>query len=230
MAKSRKKTVKKKVAGSSETAILDAFVELAQFKGVASVTLQDVAESAEVAFGTVRYHFSEAGLNLTQEALIHVIKKAYAFIDERLYASRTQPDFNPLHAYVRAMFEWAKSYRADGSLLVYYYYLCTTKTQVAIPNAVFLERARLRVESLVHESVGRALYAPVIEPVAVATKIHLQVLGACLIAGTLGTDEGYESQLKMCLELADQTVRASAVKPTPQSEMVTDRSSEWPED
>lgn len=212
MAKSQKKTSSSSTSISSETSILDAFVALAGRKGAADVTLQEVAEQAGVAFGTVRYHFNDADRDLTQEALSHVIRKAYIFIDERLFAGRSKTQFNPLCAYVDAMFDWAKTCRADGSMLVYYYYMCTTKVSVKVPIAVILERARLRIESLIHESIGRALYPPINDPSGVALKIHLQVLGGCLIAGTLGTAEAYDAHRKLCIELVNQTMHASAVK------------------
>lgn len=213
--KTRRKTKKssaEEASVSSETLILEAYLALAQQKGVAGLTLQEIADRAGVAFGTVRYHFNQEGRDITQEALLYLIKKAYIFIDEKLFTERGRDGFNPIHAYVRAMFEWVKSSRAEGSLLVYYYYLCTTQAKVAIPNSVFLERARLRIESLIHEAIGRKLYAPIESPADVALKIHLAVLGACIIAGTARVDAVYDEQMRLCLEIVESSLKA--VKPT----------------
>ena len=73
------------------------------------------------------------------------IKKAYSYIDDHLYQARKNKNFNPIMAYIEAMFKWVKEFPAEASLIIYYYYLCSTEVKVSIPNQIFLEKARLRI-------------------------------------------------------------------------------------
>lgn len=188
---------------SIQTGILEAYSRLQYEKGAAHVVLQDLAEHVGVAFGTVRYHFNQAGKDIAQEALIHVVQKAYVYIDNEIFKARSEKEFNPVLAYVRAMFSWIEQSKPDSSLLVYYYYLCTTQTTVSIPNEVFLEKARLRIEALVHEAVGRKIYKAPAEVSAVALQIHMTLLGACVIAATQQSQAQYKLQAKLCESVID---------------------------
>lgn len=197
----KKKTKNTVITAKNEsitTEILDAYSNLQHEKGAANVVLQDLAEHVGVAFGTVRYHFNQAGKDIAQEALIHVVKKAYVYIDNEIFKARSNKDFNPVLAYIRSMFSWIEQSEQDSSLLIYYYYLCTTKTIVAIPNEVFLEKARLRIEALVHEAVGRQIYKMPTDVSTVALQIHMTLLGACVIAATQRSKEQYQLQAKLC--------------------------------
>ncbi|GEM_PF-2372821 len=205
-----KKTTSKKPqpsAGSTETDILEAFTQLQYQKGAANIVLQDLAKEVGVAFGTIRYHFNQAGRDVSQEALVYVIKKAYVYIDDQLFKARNQESFNPVSAYIKAMFGWVQHYPADSSLLVYYYYLCTTQVNVNIPNKVFLEKARLRIEAYIHEAIGRKLYGPVDDVAAAALKIHMTVLGGCIAAGTQRSQEQFELQAALCLAVVEQILK-----------------------
>lgn len=193
--------------GSMDTDILEAFTRLQYQKGAAKIVLQDLAKEVGVAFGTIRYHFNQAGRDVSQEALVYVIKKAYIYIDDQLFKARSQETFNPVQAYIKAMFSWVQNYPADSSLLVYYYYLCSTQVSVSIPNQVFLEKARLRIEALVHEAVGRKLYPPPADVSKSALKIHTTVLGGCIAAGTQRSEEQYELQTTLCLAVIEQILK-----------------------
>lgn len=206
--KSKKsKFVTKPAPISVETEILEAFSRLQYEKGVCQVVLQDLAKEVGVAFGTVRYHFNQAGREIAEEALVHVIKKAYIYIDDRLFKARSEENFNPVQAYVDAMFNWVQQSTADSSLLAYYYYLCSTQVSVMIPNQVFLDKARLRIEALVHEAVGRKLYKSPADVSRVALQIHMTLLGSCMVAGTQRIDEQYELQRDLCWSVIEQLLR-----------------------
>ena len=194
---------------SVQTEILDAYSQLQYQKGAAQVVLQDLAQEVGVAFGTVRYHFNQAGRDVAQEALIHVVKKAYVYIDDEIFKARQAENFNPIHAYVKAMFGWVKQSAPDASLLVYYYYLCSTKAPVAIPNQLFLEKARLRIEALIHESMGRKIYPAPADVSQAALQIHMTLLGGCVVASTQRQDEQYDLQSSLCLSVIDLILRRS---------------------
>lgn len=213
MAKARtpKSSAKKPVSsiGSTETDILEAFIRLQYQKGAANIVLQDLAQEVGVAFGTIRYHFNQAGRDVSQEALVYVIKKAYVYIDDHLFKARSQESFNPVSAYVKAMFSWVQHYPADSSLLVYYYYLCATQVNVSISNQVFLEKARLRIEAYVHEAIGRKLYPPLSDVATSALKIHMTVLGGCIAASTQRSEGQYKLQTELCLAVIEQILKSS---------------------
>lgn len=198
-----------KAAVDVQTGILEAYSQLQYQKGAAQVVLQDLAEEVGVAFGTVRYHFNQAGRDVAQEALIHVVKKAYVYIDDQIFKARQEKDFNPIHAYVRAMFAWVKQSAPDSSLLVYYYYLCSTKAPVAIPNQLFLEKARLRIEAFIHEAVGRKIYAAPSDVAHVALQIHMTLLGGCVVASTQRMEDQYLLQSDLCLSVIDLILKKS---------------------
>jgi hypothetical protein len=192
---------------SIETEILEAYSQLQYQKGASNIVLQDLANEAGVAFGTVRYHFNQAGRDVAQEALIYVVKKAYVYIDDQLFKARSEENFNPVKAYVKSMFNWIQQSAPDSSLLIYFYYLCSTKVSLTIPNQVFLERARLRIEALVHEAVGRKLYQPPADVSQVALQIHMTLLGGCTVAGTQRSDEQYQLQRDLCQDVIEQILR-----------------------
>lgn len=188
---------------SVKTDILEAYSKLQYEKGASNVVLQDLAKEVGVAFGTVRYHFNQAGREVHQEALIHVVKKAYVYIDEHLFKARLKEDFNPVQAYVRSMFSWVQQSAPDSSLLAYYYYLCSTKAAVAITNQIFLERARLRIEALIHEAVGRKIYPAPVDVSRTALQVHMTLLGGCMVAGTQRDEKQYQMHMELCQGIID---------------------------
>lgn len=205
MAKNKSEKPQKETskAGSVETEILEAYSKLQFQKGASNVVLQDLAKEVGVAFGTVRYHFNQAGREVAQEALVYVVKKAYVYIDELLFKARLQEDFNPVQAYIRAMFSWVQQSAPDSSLLIYYYYLCSTNAPVAIPNQIFLERARLRIEALIHEAVGRKIYPAPKDVSLTALQVHMTLLGGCMVAGTQRDEKQYQTQMELCQNIVD---------------------------
>src|SRR5690606_15718362 len=107
---------------------------------------------------------------------------------------------NPVLTYIDVMFEWVRKFPAESSVIIYFYYLCSTQAAVAIPNRVFLEKARLRIEALLHESIGRGIYKPVDDPATLALQIHTLILGACMVIGTHKNNEEFNTQVKLCKE------------------------------
>lgn len=192
---------------SVEIQILDAYSQLQYKKGANSVVLQDLANEVGVAFGTVRYHFNENGKDIGQEALLHVLKKAYAYIDEELFKARPTKNFNPIKAYIRIMFNWVREFPAESSLIIHYYYLCSTQVEQIISNQTFLDRARLRIEALIHESIGRKIYTSLTDVPSLALQIHMVLLGACMVVGTQRNDKEFDLQVKLCQDVIDQILK-----------------------
>jgi hypothetical protein len=204
----KKKSLKKNAIPtksiSKEVEILEAYSRLQFKKGASKVVLQDLAEDVGVAFGTVRYHFNEAGRDVAEEALIHTIKKAYSYIDDHLYHARKTKSFNPVMAYVEVMLKWVKEFPAEASLIIYYYYLCSTEVKVSISNQVFLEKARLRIEGLIHEAVGRKIYSYPSDVSKLALRIHMTLMGACMVVGTQRNAKEFDMQSNLCKEVISQ--------------------------
>ncbi|MES2768731.1 MAG: TetR/AcrR family transcriptional regulator [Bdellovibrionota bacterium] len=189
---------------SVEIQILEAYSRLQYKKGANDVVLQDLADEVGVAFGTVRYHFNENGKDVGQEAVLHVLKTAYAYIDEHLFKARSTKNFNPIKSYIQIMFNWVREFPAESSLIIHYYYLCSTQLEQIIPNQIFLERARLRIEALIHESVGRKIYTSPNDVSSLALQIHMTLLGACMVVGTQRNDKEFDLQVKLCQDIIDQ--------------------------
>lgn len=183
--------VKKSTAKNSETKVstskehlIEAFLKLAHENGAAAITIQLIADEAEVSFGTVRYHFNSEEVSIETEALKLLIQKCYVYLEEKMYIDRSHADFNPLNSYLLHMLTWVREFPTYASFLVHYYYLCTTEIKLPISNEAFIKRAHLRIESLLNEGVGLGLYPPFGNKALLSSLVHEALLGASLILAT----------------------------------------------
>jgi AcrR family transcriptional regulator len=167
---------------SSKDRILESVVHHCYENGGLYVGLRDIAETAGVAFGTVRYHFAQEGKDLVREAIYYVVLKGRQYIDLRLDAARSKKRFHPVHEYVDAMFGWIVEHPTYASFLVHYYYLSASKNTVEPLATAFLEGGRRRLEGLFTEAIGRGLYPPAKDLQFLSASAHSQLLGNWLKA------------------------------------------------
>jgi AcrR family transcriptional regulator len=166
----------------TETKIIEAYLQLSNEIGVANITLQKVATEANVAFGTVRYYFANnKNLDLTQAAVLYVFSEGVEYIERLIARDRTSNKFDGIKSYVRANVEWILKKRTHAVYLLHYYYLLTTKASSVVRNDQFLTAARVRIRSLIHESIGSGVYPPLEAIDALVLKIHALVMGIAVI-------------------------------------------------
>ena len=184
--------------------ILKAYFEICNEEGIESVTLQKVADRSHVALTSVRYHFQLKGLSLSQVALQYVSDTTYEWIHSGLQKAREAANFNPVLAYIQGQFDWIEQQPLEASFLVYYYYLCTTKTPVSIENKDLVEIAQKRILGLIHEGMGLKLYAVAGDPVALSRVIHMLVMGCGIIIATCRNSEFARQQKDSCLKFVSR--------------------------
>lgn len=195
---------------NSETQIVNAYIRLCHEIGADNVTLQKIADRAGVAFGTVRYYFSSGEKAIYDEAFKLVLMNSYRSIEDLLIEHRKKGSFNPVHMYVETMFQWAKSFPHEGSYLIYMYYLSAAKVPLQILAGETVERARLRVEGLLHEAIGMGIYKPVKDAAECAAKIHSLVVGFGFIALSFRDPKKFEVQKRLCTKAIDEVIQASS--------------------
>ncbi len=186
--------------------LVEAYLELSFRIGIELVTLQKVADEAKVAFGSVRYHFVREGQpDLMSAATTYVVLKGYQAIETRLSADRSRKTFNPLHSYVNAMFEWTEKSRKESSYLLYFYYRCGTRNELALSNETLVDTARRRIRQLMSESVGLGLYPKLPSDLDHRIKrIHALLLGALVVAGTERRADAFGRQRDVVLKGIDE--------------------------
>lgn len=190
---------------STQLKLVESHLELFNEMEPSQVTLQKVAERANVAFGTVRYHFAGKPLDLTQASILYVVQTAYQFIEEQIGKHRTDANFHPINAYVHAMFDWVEQYRSHSSFLVYYYYLSAIQVPLEIKTTFFLERARIRIRALLHEAIGQELYPGLRATDSLVLEIHSLITGACLI-GKIDILGGTKTQREVTLKAVEKLI------------------------
>ena len=160
-----------------QNTILDAALSIALEHGFSQVTFEKIAKIADVSFGTARNYFVQTGKPIWLCLGEYVADIGYNFLEDRMSVYRQKANFNPVHAYIRIMFEWSVKYRAHTSFWLYAYHVSSTdETEDNIGKNSF-ERAWLRVEGYVNEAVGRGIYQPVTKSMNVAKSIHSVLLG-----------------------------------------------------
>ena len=194
------KKLQKKPQLDLKESVLMAFIDLVYEKGIESITLQKVADRAQVAFGTVRYHYANKENNLTDTAISYVYESGYKFIESFSSEARKNPNFNPVKNYVETMFAWTEVYPAQANMLMYYWYLCTGKNRTALVNSNYVDLAVQRLSSYIHEAIGMKIYQPTESVNNKAAQIHAAIMGAGIVAMTT---RDYELKKQMCLEMVD---------------------------
>lgn len=194
-----------------ETRLIESYLILTANIGIENVTLQKVADHARVAFGTVRYHFAGKPWDLTQAATIFVLQQGYRFTEDYFLAARQRP-INGVEAYIKCMFQWLEKESHYASFLVFFYYLGATKKKLLISNQEFVETARSRIVSLLHEAIGQGHYSPVKDAKKLASTIHYLVMGACVVLLSLKGHKKLTSQyVNEITEATNALIRADAI-------------------
>ncbi len=183
--------------------IVRSFIDLTYAEGVSALTLQKVATQSGVSFGTVRHHFNAKDRDLEKSAVTTILEEAYSFIESSIFEERKKTNFNPLKAYMNAMFKWLERAPESSCFLVYYFFLASTQQNIPIPGSVFWERGQMRVTALLNESVGMGLYKRPQNFEATALHIHSLITGTCLIALTSRSKNAIQEQLKLTLKSLD---------------------------
>jgi hypothetical protein len=138
-----------------------------------------------------------------------MFQTSYRFIEEEMVKKRmVSSTFNPIESYIEVMFKWLETKPAYASYLCHYYYLSTSKIELAVNNHVFLKQAYLRIESYLHESVGRELFAKPKNMSFAVRQIHSLLMGCCLIASIGRTKQGLETQKEICLDTVRQLLKS----------------------
>lgn len=190
---------------SSKDKCLQAFVELCASVGIRNITLQKIADQAELSFGTVRYNFPDEASDIESEAFEYVLKSAYNLIEARIESDRSQGEIpDPLQTYIEAMFEWLAGNREQGSYLLYMYYCGTTKTSLKPLVDQTIAKARSRIQTLYLEGVGRKLYSSKIDPSELAATIHSLVVGHGFIALASKNIKQFKLEKTHCLRALEQ--------------------------
>ena len=199
---------------SMQIQLVEAYLDLIQQEGIEQVTLQKVADRAGVAFGTVRYNFVREGQpDLMSASTLHVVSLGYEAIESRLQVDRLKKNFNPLHSYVSAMFDWSERSRKEASYLLYFYYRCGTRNTLALSNETLLATARQRILRLMSEAVGLECYARLPQkPELSAGHIHALLLGALVIAGTERRSQAFRDQKKIVVQGVDRVMKSQGPK------------------
>lgn len=191
----QKKPQRASAEQSTRQLIIDALIKTAYSDGIAKVTIQKVADEAGIAFGTVRYQFNQKEIDLTLEAIRHVVNSAYSYLDRWLYEKRASSKIDPVVHYAEGMWNWVELHPKEASLLCYFYYLNSTANRPKPDHDEILAHSILRIESLIHEGQGRKMYSESVDANLSAKTIHSLILGVALIVGTTG-NKGYHTSLR----------------------------------
>ena len=70
----------------------------------------------------------------------------------------------------------------------FYYYLSMAEVPLLSPGREFLEKALIRLQSLIHEGVGLGCYKPVRDSKALAKNIYALILGHWMMNGIMKTE------------------------------------------
>lgn len=185
-----------------EMKILESFVQLSYQHGAHQVSYQMLADSTGLGYTTIHYHFPTKTTDIYQRALVYMFQEAYQFIDKEMLKEQMKGNgYNPIFDYIKVMFTWVRTKSAHASFLCYFYYLMTSKAQIVINNSFFLSRAYLRLESYLHESMGRKLIPEVQKVSEIVPKLHSVITGCALIAGISRDDKIINREEQNCSDI-----------------------------
>lgn len=184
----------------TETKIIEAYLALSFRIGVTQLTLQKVAAEANVAFGTVRYHFADkTKLDLAQAASIYVAVSGQRFIEDYLYKAQGSPGYNGLKVYIYGTFEWIQKCPNQSHFMLHYYYLNGIRSPLPLPNQALLKKARMRMLSLFHEGVGQGIYSRAPHAEEAIHLIHTLMVGSIVVASTEGESSSFKRHRDLLL-------------------------------
>ncbi len=168
--------------------------------GIRNITLQKIADLAELSFGTVRYCLPPEECDIEIEGFDFVLASAYKYIEATLdYERINNSHLSPLEVYAIAMFDWIAKAPEEGAYLLYMYYSGTTRTASRAKVEVTIQKARSRIEALYLEGKGRNLHKTKWSAKEVAMHVHSLVLGHAFIALASRNKTSFLAEKAQCL-------------------------------
>lgn len=187
----------------TQTQIIEAYLQLMYLQGPSGMTLQKIAKQSGLTLGAIRYYYSEDKLDLSEQAFRHMMAKAYQLLDEKIQSERKQKGFNPIKSYIDFMYDWILQTPTEASFLIFYYYLCTTKSELPISIIDFTEGARARIRGLVFEGLGQKTYrlTDELSMDEIVLRIHAIMMGTCFLANQLKQPKLIREQKELCYKM-----------------------------
>jgi len=161
--------------------IIAAFLNFCLAEGVENATQQKIAKQTKIALSTLQYYFGQGKLDLNQTAVQWVAKVGREFTSQILLRESKKPSYQPVHAYLRTQYAWAKKYPAHASYWLYSHYQGSIQSKYRQFHADFLEGGRKRLESLIFEHYGRARKTPPMNVPDLAMQIHTMLHGSIIV-------------------------------------------------
>lgn len=173
--------MKKKKESNVKEKLVQSYIKLCYQKSNNAVTLQMIADEADVAFSTVRYYFARERLLLEKEAVDYTFKFAHDFFLKISQNLKENEKHNPLMDYVDASFDFISKHPEIFSYTMYFYYLLSTNADFIKGNEEYLNIAIKRIESFIYESIGRGFYPKIDNVTKKSKRIHAVLFGNLLL-------------------------------------------------
>ena len=159
---------------SKQIYLLETYLQLAAKIGVEEVTLKKLAAKANVALGTVHYHFSGKNLGLVDMAMRYVDQESVRFINYQLDKNASSSNFKGIDDYIMALFDWAKQFPHHSQFYLFFYYHSSVHRQYAELNKKYIQLMKKRITELLQvKSIKNTE--------SLAEEIHSQVYGTLIL-------------------------------------------------
>ncbi|MBT6325172.1 MAG: TetR/AcrR family transcriptional regulator [Bdellovibrionales bacterium] len=159
---------------SKQIYLLETYLQLAAKIGVEEVTLKKLAAKANVALGTVHYHFSGKNLGLVDMAMRYVDQESVRFINYQLDKNASSSNFKGIDDYIMTLFDWAKQFPHHSQFYLFFYYHSSVHRQYAELNKKYIQLMKKRITELLQvKSIKNTE--------SLAEEIHSQVYGTLIL-------------------------------------------------
>ena len=159
---------------SKQIYLLETYLQLAAKIGVEEVTLKKLAAKANVALGTVHYHFSGKNLGLVDMAMRYVDQESVRFINYHLDKNASSSNFKGIDDYIMTLFDWAKQFPHHSQFYLFFYYHSSVHRQYAELNKKYIQLMKKRITELLEvKSIKNTE--------SLAEEIHSQVYGTLIL-------------------------------------------------
>lgn len=133
---------------SKQIYLLETYLQLASKIGVEKVTLKKLSTKANVALGTVHYHFSGKNLGLVDMAMRYVDQESVRFINYHLDKKASSTNFKGIDDYIITLFDWAKQFPHHSQFYLFFYYHSSVHRQYAELNRKYIILMKKRINEL----------------------------------------------------------------------------------
>ncbi len=133
---------------SKQIFLLETYLQLASKIGVEQVTLKKIAKKANVALGTVHYHFSGKNLDLVDTAMRYVDQESIKFINYHLDKKAASSNFAGMDDYIKTLFDWAKQIPHHSQFYLFFYYHSSVHRHYAELNKKYILLMKKRIKEL----------------------------------------------------------------------------------